>query len=71
MLKILGNTTKIITCPGNQLSGICATLVHVIPLYALCAKPTLTSLLNLSCSDSRKQCQIIIPNLTAEFIDGI
>ena len=71
MLKILGTITKIFTCPGNQLPGICASLVHVIPLYVRCAKPTLTSLLNLSCSYSRKQCQIIKPNLTAELIDGI
>jgi hypothetical protein len=56
MLKILSTATKKFTCLGNQLSGICAPLVHVIPLYVLHAKPTLISLFDLSCSDSRKQC---------------
>jgi hypothetical protein len=54
-LKILGTTTKKFTCLGNQTPGICVPLVHVIPFYVQHAKLTLTSSLDLSSSDSRKQ----------------
>jgi hypothetical protein len=52
MMKILGTTTKKFTCLGNQTPGICAPLVHVLPFYVQNVKPTLTSSLELSSSDS-------------------